>query len=102
MSLLTDELRQQLPPLSATEKQDDPIVICKFFTPDSRWTWYVLEFDGEDTFFGLVDGLEVELSYFSLTEPESVRGPMGLAIEGDLYFTPCTLSEVEQRTREQS
>ena len=29
----------------------DPLVICKFFTPDSSWTWYGLEFDGQDIFF---------------------------------------------------
>ncbi len=99
---MTGELRQQLPPLYATEQQADPIVICKFFTTDSNQTWYVLEFDGEDAFFGLVAGLDVQLGYFSLTELESVRGPMGLAIERDVYFAPCTLSEVKQRIREQS
>jgi hypothetical protein len=33
----------------------------KYFTPDSNWTWYASEFDGEDTFFGPVAGFEVEL-----------------------------------------
>ncbi len=35
----------------------------KFFTPDAQWTWYVSEFDGEDLFFGLVIGLDIELGW---------------------------------------
>jgi Protein of unknown function (DUF2958) len=42
--------------------------------------------------FGLVDGHERELGYFSLDELEDVRGSMGLRVERDLYFTPCPLS----------
>ena len=53
MQLLTDELREQLPPLYSQENTKDPTIICKFFTPDSQWTWYALEFDGEDIFFGV-------------------------------------------------
>ena len=97
MKLLTNELRRQLPPLYATEHDTDPRIICKFFTPDSRWTWYAIEFDGEDTFFGFVEGLEDELGYFSLSELESVRGPFGLPIERDLYFEPCRLSQVKAK-----
>jgi hypothetical protein len=43
MELLTQELRQQLPPLYSQESVADPLVICKFFTPDAGWTWYALE-----------------------------------------------------------
>ena len=91
MKLLTKELREQLPPLYACETEKDPLVRAKFFYPDFNWTWYAIEFDGEDTFFGLVDGFE-ELGYFSLKELESNRGKMGLPIERDLYFEPCRLS----------
>ena len=95
MKLLTQELRRKLPPLYSAEKCADPIVHAKFFTPDSSWTWFVLEFDGEDTFFGYVVGLDCELGYFSLEELESVRGPLGLAVERDIYFKPRLLSEVK-------
>lgn len=97
MKLLTNELRHRLPPLYATEHEEDPQIICKFFTPDSSWTWYAFEFDGEDTFFGFVEGLENELGYFSLSELESVRGPLGLPIERDLYFEPCRLSQAKAK-----
>jgi len=41
-----------------------------------------------------VSGLEVELGYFSLSELESVKGPLGLPIERDLFFEPQTLIEL--------
>jgi len=43
MKLLTKELLKKLPPLSSQENEEDPMVMCKFFTPDAHWTWYALE-----------------------------------------------------------
>ncbi len=99
--LLTKELRNKLPKLYENEHLGlDAIAQVKFFTPDSSWTWYASEFDGTDIFFGLVSGLEVELGYFSLSELQSVRGPLGLPIERDLYFVPKTLQELlDKHTR---
>ena len=75
-------------------QEADPLVICKFFTPDSSWSWYCLEFDGEDLFFGWVVGFEKELGYFRLSELLQARGPFGLPIERDLHFSPTKLSLV--------
>lgn len=94
MKLLTKALRAELPPLGATAKEKDPLVICKFFFPDSSWSWYAIEFDGEDIFFGFVDGDFPELGTFSLSELKSVRGKLGLPIERDLFFEPCRLSQL--------
>jgi len=58
-----------------------------------------LEFDGEDTFFGLVSRFEVELGYFSLKELQRVKGPLGLQIERDLYFEPQTLKNLMENHR---
>lgn len=87
MKLLPEEIRKALPPLRSTERLglDAPIIV-KYFTPSSNWTWYATEFDGEDLFFGLVDGFDKEMGYFSLSELEAVQGPFGLGIERDLYF----------------
>ena len=97
MKLLTKELRSNIPPLYSNEKKKNPKVWTKFFTPWSNWTWYVTEFDGKDTFFGLVEGLEVELGYFSLSKLKSIKGPYGLNIERDIHFTPKSLSEVRKK-----
>ena len=95
MKLLTQEIRRKLPPLySQEDKGGKAVVQVKFFTPDSSWTWLATEFDGEDTFFGLVLGHEKELGYFSLKELQSIKGPMGLPIERDLYFPAKTLEEI--------
>ena len=98
--LLPDQVRRQLPGLYECEHQGlNAVARVKFFTPDSRWTWYATEFDGEDVFFGLVSGLEVELGYFSLSELLSVRGPMGLPVERDPYFIPKSLQELMNQHR---
>ena len=103
MKLLTKELRRRLPPIGSTDGMGDKAIAqVKFFTPDSSWTWFVVEggpvLDEEGNevdfeLFGLVYGLEKEIGYFCLSELESVTGPLGLAIERDLYFTPRPLSE---------
>jgi len=96
--LLTDQLKRKLPRLYECEIQGlNAMAQVKFFTPDSSWTWYATEFDGEDIFFGLVVGQEVELGYFSLSELLSVRGPLGLPVERDLYFVPKPLNELMSR-----
>ena len=99
MMLLTKELRRKLPPLYANEekKPEDVQVIVKFFDPCSQWTWYATEFNGEDSFFGYVRGLENELGYFSLFELESIKNRLGLGIERDRYFGKHTLKEVMEK-----
>jgi hypothetical protein len=97
MMLLTKENQARLPAMYSQEETPaaDQIAVVKFFTPDSNWTWYATEYDPVDRmFFGLVDGMEKELGYFSLDELASARGPLGLPIERDRFFTPCKLSEV--------
>jgi hypothetical protein len=96
MKILTKEVLEKLPALYSQENEKDPMVICKFFYPDFSWTWYAIEFDGKDLFYGLVDGFEEELGYFSLSELLSNRGKLGLPVERDRFFTPCRLSEVRK------
>jgi len=96
MLLLTKALRKKLPKLYSQEEVDDPQVICKFFTPDSSWTWYALEFDGDDTFFGYVAGHFPELGYFRLSELTQVRGQLNLPVERDRGFKPTPLSEIKK------
>jgi hypothetical protein len=95
MQLLTKAIAKSLPKIGATSGQDDPMVLAKFFYPDFGWTWYAIEFDGEDEFFGLVDGFERELGYFSLSKLQTTRGRLGCSIERDLYWEPCRLSELQ-------
>lgn len=98
MKLLTAEIRKALPPLYSQDgKGYEAIAQVKFFSPYSAWTWYATEFDGEDTFFGLVQGHEEELGYFSLKELESLTAMNGQLplVERDRYFMPRPLTEVK-------
>lgn len=99
--LLTKANRKALPALYTTDGEGEKAVaVVKFFTPDGNWTWYATEFDGEDTFFGLVKatswGSETELGYFSLKEIQKVRGSLGLPIERDRYFRPTPLEALRK------
>lgn len=100
MMLLTQANRQALPELYANDgKGEDAHAVVKFFCPWNSWTWYATEFDGRDTFFGLVVGHETEMGYFSLSEMAGVRSRVGLKIERDRHFKPCKLSECRAKHR---
>lgn len=103
--MLTKANRGALPKLYANEGKslDESMVVVKFFTPDSNWTWYasegepVLDDDGNEIdfrFFGLVEGFVKELGYFLLSELKSGRGPYGLSVERDKHFSPKSLLEL--------
>ena len=95
MKLLTKQNLKQLPPLYANDGAGmNAIAQVKFFDPCGSWTWYATEFDGQDLFFGLVDGHDKELGYFSLQELSDYRGRFGLGIERDLHFKPKKLSDI--------
>ena len=92
--LLPKEVLDKLPKLGETENQKNPMATVKFFYPDFSWTWYAVEFDGEDLFYGLVHGFEKELGYFQLSELMANRGKFGCEIERDFYFKPIPVSKL--------
>jgi len=96
--LIPDELLSSIPNLYDTEGSLNPICQIKLFTPDSNFTWFIIEFSKEDknTCYGYVQGLENELGYFALSELESVRSPLGLTIERDLSFTPTPFATIKK------
>ena len=95
--LIPDEILSSIPNLYETEGSLNPMCHVKLFTPDSSWTWFVIEYSADtDTCYGYVQGLDSELGYFQLSELESVRGPLGLAIERDLSFTPTPFATIKK------
>lgn len=95
--LIPEKMLSEIPDLYETEDIKNPICHVKLFTPDSNFTWYIIEFSKADvsTCFGFVEGFESELGYFSLEELESVQGSLGLFVERDVYFTPIPLSQIK-------
>ena len=98
-ALIPKEILESIPNLYASTDTTDPICLVKLFTPDSNWTWYIIEYSKEDenTCYGYVQGLEDELGYFTLEEIAHVRGILNLPVERDLFFKPTCLSRIRER-----
>ena len=95
--LIPQTLLSDIPDLYETEGSLNPMCHVKLFTPDSSWTWFIIEYSAEtNTCYGYVQGLDSELGYFSLSELESVYGPLGVAIERDVSFEPTLFSNIKE------
>ncbi len=103
--LMTERLAGAIPTIGATENAadyDDVLARAKLFSPYSNWTWFITELDRETgQCFGLVEGLEMELGYFDLTELAETTVLGGVpAVERDLYWQPITLGEIKNGSRD--
>ena len=100
-NLIPKELIEEMkiPKLYETEEISNPTCHVKLFTPDSVFTWFIIELSiDEDTCYGFVKGFESELGYFSLKELESIKGALGLGVERDISFKPTAL-EIVRKSR---
>ena len=96
MKILTKALLKKLPNIGDSEKNNkEHIAHVKLFG-GSSWTWYITEYDPiQNLCFGLVDGFEKELGYFSLTELLELKfPPLGLPIERDMWFESTPIKEL--------
>ena len=93
---MNHQLRRQLPDLHDTYPQENPIVWVRYFTPDSHWYFYGIEFDGQDTFLAAIFGRGERQGYLRLSLLEAWRGPLGLPVERDPRFQPVKLSQVRE------
>jgi hypothetical protein len=96
MQLLTKAVAKKLPKLYDTEYEpvEDKIAMAKFFHPATNWTWYVIEYDGNDLCWGLVSGHEAEFGYFSVSELSKAISLFGLRVERDIFFRPTRVKEL--------
>jgi hypothetical protein len=85
-ALLPEHLKWELPKIGKQSRLGgEAIVHIKYFSPYGPMTWFVLEFDGKDEFFGIVEFYEnLEYGYFSLSE----FFEQGALIERDEHFKP--------------
>ena len=93
MNLIPEDIRVQLLAngrRSLVEAEFDAVPVVKLFTPDAGATWLLTDMDPQDAdrAFGLCDlGLGFpEMGWLSISEVQSVRGPLGLHVERDLHF----------------
>lgn len=98
INLINQELKEKFRQTGPQDDCDNPVIIAMFFNPCGSQTWYAINYDElSNCCFGYVTGMfEDELGYFSIDELESLTvPPFGMRIERDLYFKPCTLSEIK-------
>jgi hypothetical protein len=98
MRLMTKQLEKRFAEVGSQENVKDPVIVAKFFNPAGAGTWYATEYDPKTkTFFGYVSifgDWNDEWGYFSLAELESYKGPFGMGIERDFYWTEKRASQV--------
>ncbi len=94
--LIPESVLKTIPPLYSQEnKNGDAIAYVKLFTPDSHFTWYILEIDDDNNLcFGYVVADFNEYGYFTLLELESLRGPLNMRVERDIYFNPTRIADI--------
>jgi hypothetical protein len=104
-ALMPISIRSKIPPLYAQDGKKDKIIYAKFFSPYSRYTFYITEFDGKDTFFGYVsNGQGSEWGYSSFKElatASKMNGRLPL-IERDTGFSPkkqSLIKDIPKRSR---
>ena len=96
MKLMTKVIERQAQkqyPLGSDLNQK---VVAKFFDPCGGWTWYLMNQDPNDTnyLWGIVQGNELEIGSFSLTDLQNYKGKLGLGIERDKFFKPMKAWDV--------
>lgn len=99
----TKKQLEKIPKLYSTDGIKDKKIYMKFFL--GGWTWYVAEFDGTDTFFGLVVSPmnpNGKWGYFSLKELMSVKQGY-VQVDRDLYevtvYSPKKLSQLRGKSK---
>ena len=101
MKLLTESIKNKL--IDNHNKQDGTKefkAVVKLFNPSGIGTWFLSELNPKDnTAFGLCCLQEEEVGYVSLEELKSLKTPLGLGIERDLYFKPNKKTLDECRTK---
>lgn len=95
--LLTQEIIDNLPPLYATEEEDNPLIVARFYNPIGRGEWHLMEGEiREEGFlcYGLADIFEKELSYWTMEDLEELSVSLGVFIQRDDSFKPCRYEDV--------
>ena len=97
--MMTKALEKTIPALYAQDdKGENAIVHTHYFNPYGRGDWWVLEYDGKNTFFGYVDLGYPEYGYFTLEELENATVRVGsyqMPLERDLHFTKTTIGAIK-------
>ena len=102
MKLLTAELLKRFKKVGNDEETstENKVIICKFFNPTGRGTWYATEYnEKEKMFFGYVSifgDYNDEWGYFTIDELEDFKGKFGLGIKRDITFKEIQFKDLQK------
>ena len=101
MKLMTEEIEKKAQEQYPFGSDFSQMIVAKFFNPLSNWSWFLMNQDPADPdyLWGIVEGFEIEVGSFSLSDLQSHKGALGLGIERDLHFTPITAQECWEKLR---
>lgn len=102
MDLIPDEFRKRLPNLGSTAKQrpvQEWIAQVRLIDAQTRISWYLIEFDGQDRFFGLMAGKHSVAGEFSLAELESLGDEKEGGVYLDRSFQPAPLIDLARQNK---
>ncbi|HSR69456.1 MAG TPA: hypothetical protein VLU25_16085 [Acidobacteriota bacterium] len=91
MSLLPQDIRRRIPEMGSTHGTAVEKVTPQACLVDRRsgMKWYVVEFDGKNTCFGLISGRHAVMGEFTLEELETLS-----EVELDPDFQPARLARL--------
>ena len=121
MMMITKEIAKKLKAADLADRENDKTgdeIVVKFFNPVGAATWYIVSgtplatVNGEPDYdtktpadwhmFGFADLGDpqcAELGYVLLSELETYKGPLGLGIERDKFYSGGSLKAVMAETK---
>lgn len=95
MVLMTKKIKERAEKQYKQGSSLKQMIVAKFFDPCGNFTWYLMNKDPEDTYcWGIVDGFAIEMGSFDIQELQEYKGPLGIGIERDKFWTPITAKEL--------
>lgn len=84
LPLMDKQLQEKIPQLYETDGKPNKMIYARYYLED--WEWLVFEYSPlQRLCFGLVDGYEKELGYFTLDELEEIGAIRDFNFEPTLY-----------------
>ena len=95
MKLMTKSIKEKAVKQFDEGSDMEQKVVAKFFDAMGGWKWFLMNMDGDDGDYcwGIVQGYEVEMGSFSMSELQS----MSPRIQRDRYFEPMKAKDVWEK-----
>ena len=101
MNTLSMRSVQEIPKLFSNTREKDPVAYVRFMAAWRKTSWYVFEWDGEDTFFGyqVREGGSRHYGLFSLAQLARLESMYGSPVIQDYAFQPTRMSELRRQAK---